>query len=110
MHDYSLIDWWVNKLLLISLQALMDEVLANATNSSISSKFFRFALSFMELSVVSSLLDIDECSERPDLCQNGVCRNLAGTYICDCDSGYVRSADGKECEGKQRSAVIIFRL
>ena len=50
--------------------------------------------------VVSSLLDIDECRERSDLCKNGVCRNLAGTYICDCDSGYVRSADGKECEGK----------
>lgn len=60
--------------------------------------------------VVSSLLDIDECRERSDLCKNGGCRNLAGTYICDCDSGYVRSADGKECEGKQKRSVIFFRL
>lgn len=45
-------------------------------------------------------LDIDECREKLDICQNGACRNLAGTYICDCDSGYQRSADGKECEGK----------
>lgn len=45
-------------------------------------------------------LDINECREKLDICQNGACRNLAGTYICDCDSGYQRSADGKECEGK----------
>ena len=47
-----------------------------------------------------SSLDIDECRDKPDICQNGECRNLAGTYICDCDSGYQRSTDGKECEGK----------
>ena len=47
-----------------------------------------------------SSLDIDECRDKPDICQNGACRNLAGTYICDCDSGYQRSTDGKECEGK----------
>lgn len=45
-------------------------------------------------------LDINECREKLNICQNGACRNLAGTYICDCDSGYQRSADGKECEGK----------
>lgn len=44
--------------------------------------------------------DINECREKLDICQNGACRNLAGTYICDCDSGYQRSVDGKECEGK----------
>ena len=60
--------------------------------------------------VIFSLLDIDECRESSDFCKNGACRNLAGTYICDCDSGYVRSADGKECEGKQKYSVIFFKL
>ena len=35
MHDYSLIDWQVNNLILMFLYALLDEVLANATTSSI---------------------------------------------------------------------------
>ena len=46
--------------------------------------------------------DIDECREQPGICQNGACRNLGGTYICDCNSGYERSDDGKKCEGKKR--------
>ena len=52
------------------------------------------------------LLDIDECRDQADLCPNGSCRNLAGTYICDCDSGYQRSVDGKECEGQYKCAII----
>ena len=45
-------------------------------------------------------LDIDECRDQPGICQHGSCSNLAGTHICNCDSGYVRSSDGKRCEGK----------
>ena len=69
--------------------------------SPVNLGLFQIPSAFYELIVISSLLDIDECRERSDLCKSGVCRNLAGTYICDCDSGYVRSVDGKECEGKQ---------
>lgn len=55
-------------------------------------------------------LDIDECSDQPGICQHGSCRNLAGTYICNCDSGYARSSDGKRCEGKNLvKDFILFR-
>ena len=77
--------------------------------SPVNLELFLIRSVFYEIIVISSLLDINECRESSDLCKNGVCRNLAGTYICDCDSGYVRSADGKECEGKQKHSVIFFK-
>lgn len=44
-------------------------------------------------------LDLDECSENLNLCGNGQCLNAPGGYRCECDMGFVPSADGKACEG-----------
>ena len=42
-----------------------------------------------------SLLDIDECSENPSLCQNnGTCFNTEGSFDCQCRSGFT----GKSCD------------
>ena len=49
------------------------------------------------------LLDINECSEIPDTCTNGVCHNLDGSYKCTCNSGYKLTQEGS-CEG----FVLIF--
>lgn len=46
--------------------------------------------------------DIDECRDQPGICQHGSCSNLAGTHICNCDSGYARSSDGKRCEDTRK--------
>lgn len=42
--------------------------------------------------------DIDECEEEGQ-CRNGVCDNLAGSYVCTCNDGYDVTPDGRVCIG-----------
>ena len=48
-----------------------------------------------------SILDINECLEQPDLCDHGQCVNKLGTFVCDCEIGYVPHEDRKSCTGKK---------
>lgn len=48
-HDNSLIDWRVNNLIFMSLYALLDEVLANATTSTKSAKKYILGSLFYEI-------------------------------------------------------------
>ncbi|XP_069078600.1 fibrillin-1 [Pleurodeles waltl] len=41
--------------------------------------------------------DINECALDPDICPNGICENLRGTYKCICNSGYEVDSSGKNC-------------
>nr|XP_006626990.1 PREDICTED: fibrillin-2 [Lepisosteus oculatus] len=41
--------------------------------------------------------DINECALNPDICPNGVCENLRGSYRCICNSGYESDETGKNC-------------
>lgn len=44
--------------------------------------------------------DINECEEDKDLvCQNGRCKNTVGSFICDCQQGFTKTADGRNCRG-----------
>ena len=43
--------------------------------------------------------DINECTTGTDQCQQ-VCRNTIGSYMCDCNSGFVIDANGRTCDGK----------
>jgi Calcium-binding EGF domain len=48
-----------------------------------------------------TIVDIDECREFHNLCINGRCLNEAGSYKCDCNSGYeIDSSDGN-CTGNR---------
>lgn len=47
-----------------------------------------------------SPLDINECALDPDICQNGICENLRGSYRCICNIGYESDASGKNCVGE----------
>lgn len=59
------------------------------------------SLSLSTNSLVSNLIsfyeDINECAQNPNICVNGGCENLMGTYRCICDSGYEVDATGKIC-------------
>ncbi|XP_064901783.1 fibrillin-2 [Columba livia] len=41
--------------------------------------------------------DINECALDPDICSNGICENLRGSYRCNCNSGYEPSPSGRNC-------------
>ncbi|XP_029108624.1 fibrillin-2 isoform X1 [Scleropages formosus] len=41
--------------------------------------------------------DINECALDPDICSNGACENLRGTYMCICNTGYEADPTGKNC-------------
>ncbi|XP_039615423.1 fibrillin-2 isoform X1 [Polypterus senegalus] len=41
--------------------------------------------------------DINECALNPDICSNGICENLRGSYRCTCNIGYESDATGKMC-------------
>lgn len=47
-------------------------------------------------------VDINECLLDPDLCPNGRCENLHGTYKCICNPGYEVDSTGKNCIGMER--------
>ena len=41
--------------------------------------------------------DIDECQTRLGVCQNGRCRNTAGSFDCECADGFALAEDGARC-------------
>lgn len=44
--------------------------------------------------------DINECALNPDICPNGMCENLRGSYRCICNLGYESDPTGKNCVGE----------
>ncbi|XP_073729872.1 fibrillin-2 [Misgurnus anguillicaudatus] len=41
--------------------------------------------------------DINECILDPDVCSNGLCENLRGSFRCVCNIGYESDQNGKSC-------------
>ena len=50
--------------------------------------------------------DIDECLEQQNLCENGQCTNIAGSYECQCEIGYIPAEDKQSCVGEQIFVVV----
>lgn len=42
-------------------------------------------------------VDIDECYERPGICNNGACNNLQGSFQCICHGGFALTRDRDNC-------------
>ena len=60
----------------------------------------------LDVSVGVEFSDIDECALETHSCaaEGGVCTNTAGSYDCDCASGY--SGDGYVCESDKRVSLL----
>ena len=53
------------------------------------------------LKVCMSLIDINECSGSPSVCDvNANCQNNKGSYVCSCKVGF--TGDGKVCKGNKQ--------
>ena len=46
-------------------------------------------------------LDIDECAENRDNCDQ-LCTNTQGGYTCSCRSGYSLASNGQDCNGQYK--------
>lgn len=46
------------------------------------------------------LIDVDECSLKPDICGTAVCKNTPGDFECECSEGYRFNPTSKACEGR----------
>ncbi|XP_018418411.1 PREDICTED: fibrillin-1 isoform X2 [Nanorana parkeri] len=55
--------------------------------------------------ITSTGTDINECALDPDICPNGICENLRGTYKCVCNSGYEVDTTGKSCNDIDECAL-----
>ena len=53
-----------------------------------------------EITAVDLLADIDECTQFPGLCNNGICRNTLGSFACECSEGLTLDATQRNCVGK----------
>ena len=51
------------------------------------------------LHLPAPLTDINECDPSVNSCEQ-VCYNTNGSFVCDCRQGYVITADGLSCLGR----------
>ena len=49
--------------------------------------------------------DINECEDEHDCSQ--ICKNLIGSYTCDCMDGFLLEADEKQCKGNE---IMIYGI
>ncbi|CAL1273321.1 unnamed protein product [Larinioides sclopetarius] len=54
-----------------------------------------------------SLTDINECVQFPTICQNGKCRNTAGSFSCQCNQGFATDSDGLNCTDINECSVAL---
>ena len=52
-----------------------------------------------ELTYVSVMLDINECTRGTDNCAHR-CTNTLGSFRCSCNAGYRLASNGVSCNGK----------
>ncbi|KAL4837391.1 hypothetical protein H8958_022066 [Nasalis larvatus] len=70
-------------------------VLAEASQCLVTAEYQALCSSGPGMTSAGS--DINECALDPDICPNGICENLRGTYKCICNSGYEVDSTGKNC-------------
>lgn len=87
---------------------LMAEVSMLFMKVNVLTVMFRNTLITINRHNSCPLLDINECALDPDICQNGICENLRGSYRCICNIGYESDTSGKNCVGEFGVEEILF--
>ena len=54
-----------------------------------------------------SIADVNECALESGGCQHK-CVNRAGSYRCECNTGYILQADGKSCRTKSEWVCLTY--
>lgn len=54
---------------------------------------------YQQVGLTDDCRDINECVTKSNICRNGNCINLQGSYRCDCYDGFEPSHDRKQCIG-----------
>ena len=64
---------------------------------------------FIMMKIILTLgpLDINECTLMTDSCQHE-CINTVGSYICDCNVGYMLNPNGLYCTGEHKFIVRLI--
>lgn len=52
-------------------------------------------------------IDINECTEVPGFCENGICTNTIGGSRCECTTGYKLNVAGDACVGERYSQMAL---
>lgn len=50
--------------------------------------------------------DIDECQDD-SVCIQGHCQNTEGSFICNCEPGFILSSTGDQCNGTRVHVCVI---
>ena len=56
--------------------------------------------------LVLLVIDVDECSMTESPCSQD-CSNTDGSFVCSCANGYTLDSDGRACNGKQVTRVVV---
>ena len=51
-----------------------------------------------EFVLLPRLIDVNECEESNGGCQHQ-CKNINGSYVCQCNKGFFLDGNGKTCSG-----------
>ncbi|KAJ8714767.1 hypothetical protein PYW07_002992 [Mythimna separata] len=56
--------------------------------------------------VVPGQMEVNECAAFPGLCGHGRCRNLVGTFTCDCFPGYEKDSKNHTCVDVNECEIV----
>ena len=80
-------------ILMVAVEAIMMIIVISVRLSLANN--LKFVLTWLPF-----CLDIDECTSKPNVCGEGnECRNVIGGHVCNCNTGYEATPDGKACVG-----------
>lgn len=50
-------------------------------------------------------IDIDECNIMHGVCGDGTCKNVPGSFVCDCNEGFESAMMMQVCVGKDNNFI-----